>query len=95
LSNPNRDAAPLARAYRTIRVGRLRLTVADDGLTELHDLTADPGQQRSIAGERPHDVAALRTILDAEIPPQGTKPAAPDTLNETTREKLRALGYVD
>jgi len=64
-------------------------------LTELHDLTADPGQERSIAGERPHDVAALRAILDAEIPPQGTEPPAPSALDETTREKLRSLGYVD
>lgn len=95
LSNPSRDATPLARAYRTVRVGRLRLTVADDGLTELHDLSADPGQNRSIAGERPRDVAALRAILDAEIPPRGGQRPAPPALDETTREKLRALGYVD
>lgn len=95
LSNPEGDPASLARAYRTIRVGRLRLTMADDGWTELHDMTADPRQEWSIAGERPHDVAALRAILDAEIPPHGMVPPAPAALDETTREKLRALGYVN
>lgn len=91
--NPDLDRSVLDRGFRTLRIGDLRLTLADGGDDELHDLTADPDQRRNLAAGRGRDVRALRSLLDSYLsaPPERTTPVE---LDEATREQLRSLGYV-
>jgi arylsulfatase A-like enzyme len=93
--NPQMESERLAVAYRTVRVGGERLTVGSDGSVELHDLTADPQQRRNLAGEMPQLVTTLRQILERTLPPVGDAQQPEYELDEATREKLRALGYLN
>ncbi|HVL68839.1 MAG TPA: sulfatase-like hydrolase/transferase [Vicinamibacterales bacterium] len=68
--------------YRLIRAPR----------DELYDLAQDPGELRSIAGERPQVRTAMRGALDAML--AGARVAAPSAVSEEDRQKLAALGYV-
>jgi hypothetical protein len=84
-------------AYRTVRIGNLRLTLGDNGTVQLHDLATDPGQERNLAAERPDDVRALQAVLDLQTSGRAVAGGAALEdlkLDEQTRQKLRALGYV-
>lgn len=58
-----------------------------EGLLELHDLEADPGQQTNLAGDEPALVARLKERLFSTM--------AVVEVGEDEREELRALGYVE
>lgn len=93
------DRASRAKSYRSLRVGPLRLTVDDAGGVTLHDLEADPGQTENLAKRRPEAVAAMQEILDelagtASGGPFGEADGDAPELDEATRERLRALGYI-
>ena len=65
----------------------------------LHDLEADPGQTENLAKRRPEAVAAMQEILDelagtASGGPFGEADGDAPELDEATRERLRALGYI-
>jgi arylsulfatase A-like enzyme len=92
--NPQMESARLAAAYRTVRVGEKRLTVGSDGSVALHDLIADPQQRRNLAGEMPQLVASLRQILEQALTPPDDSQHPEYEIDEATREKLRALGYI-
>ncbi|MDQ3170764.1 MAG: sulfatase-like hydrolase/transferase [Acidobacteriota bacterium] len=68
--------------YRYIRAPR----------DELFDLSQDPGEMTSIAGERPQVRAAMRGALDALI--ANAPVSAPTEVSSEDRQKLAALGYV-
>ena len=91
--NPDVELSWRRRALKTIRVGDLRLTVADDGWQALHDVARDPGQEIDLAGERPADAAALRTLLDSLLGGRETRTGEVE-IDAATREQLRSLGYV-
>jgi arylsulfatase A-like enzyme len=93
-ANPKFDTRPLEVAYRTVRIGSLRLTEGDDGTEQLNDMTADPRQERNLAAERPADVRALKAVLDLQVSGHGAGAPQELKLDAQTREKLRALGYV-
>ncbi len=61
------------------------------------DLAADPGELRNLAGSRALEVAWLRARLAAWIERGRLDEAGgePAELDEATRERLRALGYLD
>ena len=59
---------------------------------ELYDLSQDPDELTSIAGDRPQVRTAMRGALDAMIAGAGV--TAPTAVSEEDREKLAALGYV-
>ena len=59
---------------------------------ELYDLSQDPNELTSIAGDRPQVRTAMRGALDGMI--AGTAVTAPADVSEGDREKLAALGYV-
>ncbi len=92
--NPELDVERIDQGLRTVRVGNLRLTVADDGTAMLHDMLRDPGQEKNLAAERPEDVAALRQLLDGLLPTDGVGEPQEIPLDEATRKQLRSLGYV-
>jgi len=65
---------------------------------ELYDLRADPRERRDVAKERPDVVSELRAFLDAHLAASerdAPAPAAAKPLDDTLRERLRALGYGD
>ena len=92
--NPDVDRPRIARGLRTIRVGSVRLTVADDGEVQLHDLDTDPGQVVNLAAARSADVAALRALLTHELSMYQPGDHGEVELDEATRRKLHSLGYV-
>jgi choline-sulfatase len=59
---------------------------------ELYDLSQDPKELTSIAGDRPQVRTAMRGALDAMI--AGASVTAPTAVSDEDREKLAALGYV-
>lgn len=79
-----------------VRSAELKLIrAARGGPVELFDLRADPGEQHNAAAERPADVAALQSELDrarASLQPAAASPL--HAMDATTRERLRALGYL-
>ena len=59
---------------------------------ELYDLTQDPAESKSIAGDRQQVRSAMRSALDTLIADGGV--TAPSAVSAADREKLAALGYV-
>lgn len=92
--NPHLDAARLAPGYSTVRVGQVRLTLSDSGTAQLHDLAADPAQQRDIAAERSGVVGVLEELLRQAQAGRVERHAEPLPIDEELRERLRSLGYV-
>ncbi len=65
---------------------------------ELYDLVADPGETRSLIGDRPGEAARGRELLEGREPLRRA-PAASDAegplLDRVVEEALRELGYVE
>lgn len=68
--------------YRLIRAPR----------DELYDLSRDPREKTSVAGDRAQVMTAMRAALDPLI--ASAAPSAPSAVSEEDRQKLAALGYV-
>ena len=69
------------------------LEAPDEGTVELYDLQHDEPEQENEAARRPDQVARLRALLTPWLANAGSTPAVP--LEETSREALEALGYVE
>ncbi len=67
-----------------------------DGVEELYDLESDPHERHNLAEQRPEDARQLAATLDQLLAERtaGTPPEAP-VIDDETREKLRALGYIE
>jgi arylsulfatase A-like enzyme len=61
---------------------------------ELYDLAADPGEQRSLAADRPELVAELDAALEARLRVSPAHSAAPLALTPEARAALTSLGYL-
>ncbi|MGH9335308.1 MAG: tetratricopeptide repeat protein, partial [Vicinamibacteria bacterium] len=64
---------------------------------ELYDLRVDPGETRNLAPERPEAAAELRRDLEELVErfsEGASEPKPPEELEDETREKLQALGYL-
>ena len=61
---------------------------------ELYDLAADPGEQRSLAGERPELVASLDAALEARLRASSPRAATSLAMSPAEREGLARLGYL-
>jgi arylsulfatase A-like enzyme len=61
---------------------------------ELYDLAADPGEQRSLAAERPELVASLDAALEARLRASPSRAATPLAVDPSEREALARLGYL-
>jgi len=63
---------------------------------ELYDLETDPREQRDLARERPVLTNFMRSLLRAPRPGAQAKLKPIETeIDSVTRERLRALGYID
>jgi arylsulfatase A-like enzyme len=64
----------------------------------LYDVLSDPHETRDVSTDFPDELRALRALLDAyatdSLPPAASPAAAP-TIDPATRERLRALGYLE
>ena len=89
------DGKPSTRHRHAIVVGSRKLIVNADGAAEGFELGTDPHEKapRALAGD---DEAVLRTALE-HFARTLQAPSAHDRvdLDEATRRRLRALGYVD
>ncbi len=96
---PERDFSRFDRTFTTLRAEDWKLIVASDGTRELYDTGSDPGETVDLAAQRPEKVEMLlarlegwrREVLAALPGDQGEIPA----MDEETRKKLRALGYIN
>jgi len=91
------------RRYRLLRDGSWKLVVSSGGDALLYDLARDPAESRSLADERPEELARMQARL-AEVEEALALPALDRTLTDSgeghdlddvTRERLRALGYAE
>jgi len=65
---------------------------------ELFETASDPTETRNRASDQPRTAAELRTALathDARVPSPPSQQPTPPPVDETTREALEALGYLN
>ncbi|HMI92913.1 MAG TPA: sulfatase, partial [Polyangiales bacterium] len=104
-SAPRAAVSGFMGAWRTIGVGRWKLTQRTADNLWLYDVEADPGETRDLAAERPITLRYLRGMLGLSLEGQdeGSKKtvAAAKThkservaIDKKTEAELRALGYV-
>lgn len=63
---------------------------------ELFDRSTDPAELHDVAATRPEELARLRKLVDeARAALQRPAPSGRPELDDDTRERLRALGYVE
>jgi arylsulfatase A-like enzyme len=80
---------------RMVRVPGWKYIENDNGVLELYDLSADPGETRNLVTVELERAAELRTILhewDASVPAVRTEE---HELDEESIRTLRALGYIE
>lgn len=84
--------------YRSLRSGRWKYIVDENGREELYNLAADPGESINLAGRAHFQRDILRDLLqDGEWDEDGgdRRTLSPGALDEDVAENLRALGYLD
>ena len=92
--NPSLDRDRLARAWKTVRVGDLRLSLSSDGSVRLHDMSRDPDQSQDLSAGRERDVAQLTRILMSAAPRRALPLGEEVPLDSLTRRQLESLGYI-
>jgi arylsulfatase A-like enzyme len=98
---PDRDFSRFDRTFTTIRDQGWKLIVASDGQRELYDTRSDPGETMNVAGEHPDRVEVLMARLEAwreqaqAALPDGARDGEIPPMDEETRKRLRALGYIN
>lgn len=96
---PERDFSRFQRSFTTLRADGWKLIVPSPGKPELFDTLRDPGETVDLAAQHPERVEMLLARLAkwrqealASLPgDQGEIPP----MDEETRDKLRALGYIN
>lgn len=91
--NPELDLTALDRAFRTVRVGPMRLTAASDGEVLLHNMLDDPLQETDISEKHKDMLAGLSNLLVQAQPKTPAPQAAPHTMDKKTQDQLKGLGY--
>ena len=88
-------AIPAQLALRNRRYWLIHY-LAGEQPDELFDLAADPEERSNLAAEQPELLAAVRAQLEQARPWMTPPPAlpAPAALDEATRRRLKALGYL-
>jgi arylsulfatase A-like enzyme len=77
---------------RAMTDGRWKYLYQRDGIEELYDLSSDPSEINNIVTEAPDRASSFRAELEAWDHGEAD---APMDIDEATREKLKALGYIN
>ena len=83
-----------------VQTGRFKLISSKVPAREvLYDLERDPRETRDVSAEHPEALARHRELLEAYrsaggVPSTPAREAVPAPLDEATRRKLEALGYL-
>jgi arylsulfatase A-like enzyme len=89
------DEPRFQRRRKSVIVGDLKYVWSSDGMHELYDLRADPGEERNLLPGRSHDREMLQGLLESEPGLWREHAADPDLLlSEEAREQLREMGYL-
>jgi len=80
------------QGYRLYREQNEALMLADDGSAELYNLSADPTMTRDLSQDLTHRVRDLRSRAEGAYAEGPQTPAV--SVDDETRERLEALGYV-
>lgn len=90
------------RSDFSLRTGRYKYIGSADESDQLYDILTDPGETRSLHLEQPVLTGYLRSRVKSFQAEQleklrkfGIHPAEAPTIDQDTREKLKALGYVE
>jgi arylsulfatase A-like enzyme len=84
-----------------VRSPQWKLLVNADGMRELYDLATDPGETRPSAPDSARvafaELALARWLAETSTPlyTEQARSVRPEELSEETRERLRALGYIE
>jgi arylsulfatase A len=82
----------------TLRDGDLKVTLFHEtGEVTLHDLGADPGEQRDLSGQRPEEAARLKLALQAHLKELGAEFGRPNpnhdpAVEPTNRKERKGAG---
>ena len=76
-----------------IRRGWWKFLMGEGGEEELYDLDGDPGEVTNLVSAMPGRADSLREELSRWI--ASDREARPPVLDDESREKLRALGYLE
>lgn len=90
------DARYFTRNLKSLRTGTLKFIWDSDGRHELYDLSQDPKELQDLVQELPEQAKAMEAELHQRLLALESlgAPEPGAELDETTREKLRALGYL-
>jgi arylsulfatase A-like enzyme len=88
---------------RVYRSGKWKLVESSGGPAMLYDLSADPDEERDLAGSESAELARVKAELETwraamgipELGQPGSAPAAEAAMDPAARERLKALGYVE
>jgi arylsulfatase A-like enzyme len=87
------------RSYRSLRSGRWKYIVDDEGREELYDLAADPEERSNLIGGNAGQADRMRRMMSRAVQQAGPsgKPLAlsPEALDPEVIENLRSLGYLE
>jgi arylsulfatase A-like enzyme len=92
------DYAPYARNLRSLRDDQFKYIRASDGRHELYKVALDPAEESNLIDLDPQAADALDARLDqwlGSFTRPGVDPdQVPVEMDEATRERLEALGYL-
>jgi arylsulfatase A-like enzyme len=81
-------------ARRAIVAGYMKLIASTSGPPELYDLATDPNEERNLFSPGDPRAVELSRQLDAWIASAPHRNAKPQTIDPSTWERLKSLGYV-
>jgi len=84
------------RNLKAIYEGKYKYIWASNGLHKLYDLEKDPGEEEHLIEKLPHKAHEMQRSLERRLGPleQGDISGETVKIDESTQEKLRALGYI-